>query len=378
MNFELSDEQQQFAHALRKWTERAYAFDHRQKVVARAAGGDAADWAALSDLGLTALAVPQEQGGLGGTGVDHLIAMQEMGRVLLVEPLFATMWGCAFLRLAGGQETLLERVAGGQARLACALGEASFRHDFDYVGCHAAANGSGWCLRGTKHLVLHGAQADALIVSARIAGTASERDGISLFVVPADAPGLTRQDYQTIDGQRAAEITLDGALVPASGLLGEAGKGWPLLDAACDAGVALLCAEAVGVLEALSESTLEHLRTRQQFGAPIGKFQSLQHRMAEVFIHLEQARSMAMLAAVKADSTDAVERRRCVSAAKARIGEALRFVGQQAVQLHGGLGVSNEMRVAHLFKRATMIELSLGDSDHHLERFMAQPGFAAA
>lgn len=377
MDFELSDEQQQFSGALRKWTERAYAFDHRQQVSRSGAGTDAGDWAALAELGLPALGVPQDQGGLDGTGVDRMIAMQEMGRALLAEPLFATLWGCAFLRACGGHEELLERVATGDARLACALGEQAARHDFDYVACRATSTEGGWRLDGVKSVVLHGAQADALIVSARTAGKPHEREGISLFVVPADAAGLSRHDCQTIDGLRAAQVSLEGVVVPASAMVGEAGRGWPILDAAFDCGVAMLCAEAIGVMEALSESTLEHLRTRQQFGTPIGKFQALQHRMAEVFVHLEQARSMAMLAAVKCDASDATERRRCVSAAKARVNEALRFVGQQSVQLHGGLGVSDEMRVSHLFKRATMIELSLGDSDYHTERFIAQPGFAA-
>ena len=378
MDFELSDEQRQFAGALRKWTERAYAFDHRQQVSRGTAGTDAADWTALAEMGLPALGVPQDQGGLEGTGVDRMIAMQEMGRALLVEPLFATLWGCAFLRACGGQEKLLERVAAGEARLACALGERAARHDFDHVECRATATEGGWRLDGVKSVVLHGAQADAIIVSARTAGQTHEREGISLFVVPANARGLARRDCETADGLRAALVSLDGVVVPSSALLGVAGQGWPVLDAAFDRGIAMLCAEAIGVMEALSESTLEHLRTRQQFGAPIGKFQALQHRMAEVFVHLEQARSMAMLAAVKCDSTDAIERRRCVSAAKARVGEALRFVAQQSVQLHGGVGVSDEMRVSHLFKRATMIELSLGDSDYHIERFIAQPGFAAA
>lgn len=378
MDFELSDEQQQFAHALRKWVERAYTFEHRQKVAQGDAGTDTADWAALADLGIVALAVPQDRGGLGGTGVDLMVAMQEMGRALLVEPLFATLLGCAFLRLGDGHADLLERVAAGHGRLACALGEGPSRHDLRHVACRAQPCDGGWRLDGRKAVVLHGAEADTLIVSARTAGLPRDEQGISLFVVPATTPGLARRSYRTFDGQRAAQVELDGVVVPAQALLGEAGQGWQLLDAACDAGIALLCAEAVGVLEVLGEDTLQHLRTRQQFGVAIGKFQALQHRMAEIFIHLEQARSMAILAAVSCDADDASQRRRCVSAAKIRVGEALRFVGQQAVQLHGGLGVSDEMRVAHLFKRATAIDLCLGDADHHLERFMARPDFAVS
>jgi alkylation response protein AidB-like acyl-CoA dehydrogenase len=226
--------------------------------------------------------------------------------------------------------------------------------------------------------VIHGAQADALVVSARSSGGRRDTAGISLFVVPADTAGVTRRDYRTSDGQRAADITLANVQLPPSALLGQEGAGWELLDAVTDYGVTLLCAEAIGLMEALNAATLEYLKTRQQFGVPIGKFQSLQHRMAEMFMQLEQARSMATLAAVKVASSDAQERRRTVSAAKAKIGQAAKFIGQQAVQLHGGMGVTNELPAAHYFKRLTMIELTLGDTDHHLARFAAQPGFKDA
>jgi alkylation response protein AidB-like acyl-CoA dehydrogenase len=199
-----------------------------------------------------------------------------------------------------------------------------------------------------------------------------------LFVVAVDAAGVSRRDYRTIDCQRAADITFTNVRVPASALLGKAGAGWDILDAAADYGAALLCSEAVGAMDALNGATLEYLKTRQQFGVPIGKFQALQHRMADMFMQTEQARSMATLAAVKVSSADTIERRRTVSAAKARIGQALKYVGQQAVQLHGGMGVTNELPAAHHFKRLTMIELTLGDTDHHLARFAAQPGFRDA
>jgi alkylation response protein AidB-like acyl-CoA dehydrogenase len=199
--------------------------------------------------------------------------------------------------------------------------------------------------------------------------------GISLFVVPTDAVGVARRDYRTIDCQHAADITFANVKVPASAMLGKLGEGWDTLDAVSDYGATLLCAEAVGVMEALNNATLEYLKTRQQFGVPIGKFQALQHRMAEMFMQLEQARSMATLAAVKVASSDAGERRRTVSAAKARVGQAMKYVGQQAVQLHGGMGVTDELPAAHHFKRLTMIEATLGDTDHHLARFVAQPNF---
>jgi alkylation response protein AidB-like acyl-CoA dehydrogenase len=225
---------------------------------------------------------------------------------------------------------------------------------------------------------LHGAQAGKLIVSARSSGAQRDTDGISLFVVDANAAGVSRRDYRTIDGFRAADITLYQVQVSSASLLGDEAKGWDILDAASDYGITLLCAEAIGVMEAIFAATLDYLKTRQQFGVPIGKFQALQHRMAEMFMEMEQARSMATLAAVKVSSKDVEERRRTVSAAKARVGQAARFIGQHAVQLHGGMGVTNELPAAHMFKRLTTIELSLGDTDHHLARFVAQAGFKSA
>ena len=285
------------------------------------------------------------------------------------------MLGAEFLKLAGGHDALLERVATGDLKLACALGEKQSRHELFDIATTAKATDGGYVLNGTKTVVVHGAQAGMLIVSARTGGDQRDTGGISLFVLAADTAGLTRRDYRTIDCQRAADITFANVKVPASSLLGKAGAGWDVLDAAADYGATLLCAEAVGAMEAINAATLEYAKTRQQFGVPIGKFQALQHRMAEMFMQLEQARSMATLAAVKVSSGDPEERRRTVSAAKARVGQALKYVGQQAVQLHGGMGVTNELPAAHHFKRLTMIELMLGDTDHHLARFIAQPGF---
>ncbi|MET4580451.1 alkylation response protein AidB-like acyl-CoA dehydrogenase [Ottowia thiooxydans] len=378
MQFKLSDEQQQFSDALRKWAERAYPFEHRQQLVRGGQGSRAEDWNALVELGLPALGVPEEQGGLGAGGIDHLVAMQEAGRMLLAEPLFTTLWGSAFLRASGNQAALLERVAAGELRLACAVSEAAGRHDADWVEAQAHRNATGWCLSGHKATVLHGGQADLLIVSARTAGAGAESEGITLFAVDAKAPGLKITDSATFDGLRASSVQLDNVQVLAGAVLGNVGQGWEILDGANDFGAALLCAEALGIMEVMRDDTLEHLRTRRQFGQPIGKFQALQHRMAEVALQLEQARSMAWLAMTQVNTDNAVDRRRCVSAAKAHIGQALRFVGQQCVQLNGGLGVSDEMRLTHFFRRAVAIELSLGDTDHHVARFQAQPNFLTA
>jgi alkylation response protein AidB-like acyl-CoA dehydrogenase len=243
--------------------------------------------------------------------------------------------------------------------------------------------GGGWRLHGEKKVVLHGAHAGVLIVSSRTAGAQRDEDGITLFAVPADAAGVVTRDVRMLDGQRAADVLLRDVIVGADAVIGTVGQGWVILEAAADYGAGLLCAEAIGAMDALFGATLDYLKTRQQFGVPIGKFQALQHRMADMYVHLEQARSMALLAAVRladdsggaGDGHAAAERRRAVAAAKYRVGQAARFVGQQAIQLHGGMGVTDELPASHYFKRLSTIELTLGDCDHHLARFIAQPGF---
>lgn len=378
MDFNFNPEQLQFGDALKRWIARDYGFEARRAIVHSRQGVSDAAWATLAELGMTALPVPEEQGGFAGTAVDMFVVMGELGRGLVVEPYFATVLGAEFLRLGGGHPQLLERVAGGSLKLACALGERQSRHDLRDIAMRADADGDGFVLNGEKKVVLHGAQAGMLVVSARSSGAQRDEAGISLFVVPADAAGLRVTDYRTLDGLRAADVVFENVRVGAGALVGAAGAGWDILDAAADYGAGLLCAEAVGAMEAIFEATLDYLKTRQQFGAPIGKFQALQHRMADMYIHLEQARSMALLAAVKLGAQDAGERRRAVSAAKYRVNGAARYIGQQAVQLHGGMGVTDELPAAHYFKRLATIELTLGDADHHLARFIAQPGFRQA
>jgi alkylation response protein AidB-like acyl-CoA dehydrogenase len=376
MDFNFNSEQLQFADALKRWIGRDYSFDARRAIIQSSSGTLDAAWATLAELGMTALPVAEEHGGFNGNAVDMFVVMQELGRGLVVEPYFATVLGAEFLRLGGGQGALLEQVAGGELKLACALGERQSRHDMFDIATRAQANADGWILNGEKKVVIHGGQAGMLVVSARSNGEQRGQDGVSLFVLRADTAGVTITDYRTLDGQRAADVRFENVQAPRASLLGQEGAGGDILDAALDYGASLLCAEALGAMEAIFEATLEYLKTRQQFGAPIGKFQALQHRMADMYIHLEQARSMALLAAVKVASSDAGERRRAVSASKYRINQAARYVGQQAVQLHGGMGVTDELPAAHYFKRLSTIELTLGDADHHLARFMAQPGFS--
>jgi alkylation response protein AidB-like acyl-CoA dehydrogenase len=376
MDFDLNPEQQQLADAIARWAEKDYSFEKRKQIISADAGVSAAAWQALSELGVSALPVPSAYEGFDGTAIDQMVVMQALGRALVVEPVFATALGVQFLKLAGGYGEILRKVANGEMVLACALGERQSRHELANIATIARRSQDGYVIDGSKAAVLHGAQAGSLIVSARSSGAPGDTDGISLFIIPTDSAGIHLHDARSNDGMRMATINFTQVQVPASSLLGTEGGGWPLLEAATDHGIALLCAEALGVMEALTEATLAYLKTRQQFGVPIGKFQVLQHRMAEMFIQLEQARSMTLLAAVHAGTDSAPERRRVISAAKARLGEAMRYIGQQAVQLHGGMGVTNELPAAHYFKRLSTIELTLGDTDHHLSRFMAQPGFA--
>jgi alkylation response protein AidB-like acyl-CoA dehydrogenase len=330
------------------------------------------------------LPLPSSHGGFDGDAVDMFVVMQELGRGLVVEPYFATMLGAGFLRHGAAHGALLDRVAAGDLKLACALGERQSRHDLRDIATRATRAGQdGWLLHGEKKVVLHGAQAGVLIVSARTAGAQRDEDGITLFAVPVAAPGVAIRDVRMLDGQRAADVLLRDVRVDDDAVIGTVSGGWRVLEAVADYGAGLLCAEALGAMDALFAATLDYLKTRQQFGVAIGKFQALQHRMADMYVHLEQARSMALLAAVRlagaardpADAGVAAERRRAVAAAKYRVGQAARFVGQQAIQLHGGMGVTDELPASHYFKRLSTIELTLGDADHHLARFIAQPAF---
>lgn len=373
MDFNFNDEQQQFADALRRYLDKSYGFEARQAIVRSETGMSDTHWAAFTELGLTALPVPEAQGGFNGGPIDMLVVMQELGRALVVEPYWATAVGIEALRLAGSGQgedaSLLERAAQGEIKLSVAFHEPHARYDLFDVATTASGSGEQPTLTGTKSVVLHGAQAHYWIVPARLNGE------IALFVVARDAAGVNLTDYRTIDGQRAATLEFNGT--PARRLEGKH-AGAAALEHVADYGTVLLCAEAIGALDALNLATVDYTKTRQQFGQPIARFQALQHRMVEMLIHAEQARSVTYLAAMRYTSEDPDERRRAVSAAKARVGQAARFVGQQAVQLHGGMGVTNEVAAAHLFKRLAIIETTLGDVDHHLARFAALPGFMTA
>ena len=372
MDFQLSPEQAQLRDAIRRYLSQEYAFEARRAIV-RGSGTSAAAWRGFAELGLLGVPVPEAHGGFGGGGVDRMVVMEEFGRALVVEPYFATaILGVAGVALAGSaaqQAGLLPGVAEGRIRLAVAFGERQSRHEWFDIETRATARDDGFVLDGAKVVVLHGGEADQLIVPARISGAARDRNGISLFLVPREAPGLSIESYRTIDGMRAADLKLNGVALGRDALLGAPGEGHAILARVAEIGAAALCAEAIGCMLAINEQTVEYLKTRQQFGVPIGRFQALQHRAVDMFMETEQARSLAMLAAVKVDADDPVERGRAVHAAKARVGRAARLVGQSAIQLHGGMGMTDELAVGHYFKRLAMIEATLGDTDHHLAAF---------
>ena len=375
MNFDLSEEQQLLGDSLKRYLTNEYSIDARAKIVASPTGWSETVWAAFAEMGLLGVPFAEEYGGFGGTAVDVMLVMEALGEGLVVEPYWVNvaLAGRLIARASSEEQRkqILPALIQGKRRLAFAHGERSARYDLCHVGARAKRSGSGYTIEGEKRAVLHGAAADSLIVSARTSGGDTDPAGISLFLVDRAAAGLTLKDYRTIDELRAADVWLSEVTVPAEALLGAEGQALPLIEEAADYATALLCAEAVGAIRFANETTLEYLKTRRQFGVPIGSFQALQHRMVDMVISYEQARSMSCLACVKVDTAGAAERRRAVSAAKIKVADACRHVSQEAVQLHGGMGMTEELKVSHTFRRLTMISQTFGDADHHLERFAA-------
>jgi alkylation response protein AidB-like acyl-CoA dehydrogenase len=375
MNFEFSDEQRQLHDTVDRYLTDQYKFEKFRAINASAAGWDRAVWAGLGELGVLALNVPAEQGGLGFGPLETLSVMAACGKSLLLEPfLSSAVIATAVVRACGGDAAaadLMTRMGSGAAIAVLAHYEPDSRFESQWVTTRARKSGDVYTLDGHKAVVMHAGAADTLLVSARVSGEPGDAKGISLFRIPHDAGGLKLDVYPTIDGQRAADVYLKGVEVPAGNRLGAEGGALPMIEAALDIGLAALCAEAVGVMQALVDATVTYVQSRQQFGVPIGRFQALQHRIADMLIHLEQARSMSYLAALRGTDANVPERRRALSAAKAVVGQSARFVGQQAVQLHGGMGMTDELIVSHWFKRLTAAELMFGDSDTHLQRYAA-------
>lgn len=368
MDFDLTDDQRLLKESVDRLIADQYQFEQRKKYMAEPAGWSTTLWSQFTELGLLGLPFEETLGGFGGGPVETMIVMEAFGRGLVLEPYFPTViLGGGLLRRAGNPAligALVPQIAAGKLKLAFAHVERHSRYDLNDVTTTAKKQGNAWVLDGAKSVVLHGDSADKLFVTARIGGGQQDRSGIGLFLVDAGTPGVSRRGYPTVDGLRAAEVTLSGVRVGPEGLLND--DALAAVEHAIDEAIAALCAEAVGAMQVMHETTLEYLKTRQQFGRPIGQFQVLQHRSVDMLVALEQARSMAMFAAVMADETDARERRRAISAAKVQIGRSGRHVGQEAVQLHGGIGMTAEYKVGAYFKRVTMIDQLYGDADKHL------------
>jgi len=377
MRFSPTPEQQQLGDMVQRFFAEQYGFGARRKILDSREGWSREIWTKMAELGLLSLQVPEEQGGLSPAVVETLFTATATGRAMLLEPwISSAVIATVLIRELGSaqqREEMLAPLAAGERIAVPAHFEPLSRYDLRRVATSARRSGRNWTLRGRKSVVLHAPAADLLLVSARSSGAADEISGISLFAVPREGPGVALSPYRTLDGVCAADVELSDA---SGTLVGVEGAAFPAIASAFDQGLAARCAEAVGALQAALDATVEYTKTRQQFGVPIGTFQALQHRMADMLIHVEQARSMSYLAAMRAADPSARERRRALSAAKVVIGNACRFVGQEAVQLHGGMGVTDETAVSHLFRRLTALEMALGDTAHHLEQFVAATALA--
>ena len=376
MNFDASEEQRLFAAAIARFVERDYTFEMRRRIVASPDGFSLNVWRTMAGMGMLGLLLPAAHGGFGGGAKDAMSLMDAIGAALIVEPWLATVGLAAQLIARGGsdlqRQRMLPAVAEGTLKLAFAYAEADARYTLAHVATRARRDGDGYVISGIKQAVPHGAAADVLVASVRTSGDASDCDGISLLLVPRDAPGMTLRPLRMLDGTRAADIAFDAVRVRADALVGVPDRALPLIEEVVDFATALVCAEAVGAIQSANDATLDYLKTRKQFGVPIGSFQALQHRMVDLVIECEQARSMASLACSAVDTErDPVARSRTVSAAKLRIADACKRVSQESVQLHGGMGMSDELKVSHTFRRLTAIAQQFGDADHHLERFAA-------
>ncbi|MGE0113214.1 acyl-CoA dehydrogenase family protein [Aquabacterium sp.] len=375
MDLQYSPEQLQLRESVERFVREEYDFAHRRRLVASDPGHDEACWRKYADFGWLAIPFSEDDGGIGGDAADVALVMEGVGRGLLLEPYLANVvLAGGVLSTLGSAEQKAQWLApmmGGQAKLALAHAEAGGRYERAHCDTRLQREGQGLLLSGGKVLVHGGGVADAFVVIARNSGAVGDEQGLSAVVVPANAPGVAIKAYATHDGTRAADVTFDRVALPESALLGPEGGAFKALDQVLDRGIAALASEAVGAMGALVDATLDYLKTRKQFGRPIGTNQALQHRMVDMHIALDEARSMALYGALMVEEGDVGARRKALSATKIEIDRTARLVGQEAVQLHGAMGVTEELNVGHYFKRLTLIGLSLGDSNWHLRRHAA-------
>lgn len=371
MDLTLSEDQKLLRDSVERMLAGTYDFDARRGWL-EAEGWSRENWGRLAELGLLAAPLPEAHGGLGGGAVEVMLITEAFGGAMVLEPYIpCVILGAGLVSAAGDdaqKAAILPAVASGELILAAGLYEASGRYRLAPVETRARRDGAGWILDGRKGVVVGAPQADTLLISARTGGAAAEASGVSLFLVPASSPGLTVTSYALQDGRRAGEVRLDGVRLGAEQLVGPEGGALPFIEVAVDHAIAATCAEAVGAMRAIHQSTLAYARERKQFGESLASFQVLQHRMVDMYIAVEQAVSASYLATLRLGGR---ERARACAAAKVQVGKSARLVGQGAVQIHGGMGVTNELKAAHLFKRLIMFDAEFGDTEHHLRRFAA-------
>jgi pimeloyl-CoA dehydrogenase small subunit len=372
MDFSFTEEQTLLRNSVSKFLADNYNFETFKKISRSDAGWKPENWKIFADLGLLAAPLPEAYGGLGGGPVDTMIVMEEFGKALVLEPFVQTVVvGGGFVKHGGSEaqkEEWLAKIAGGETVIAFAFAETKGRYNFADLTTTAKKQGSGYVLNGSKAVVLGAPFADTLIVTARTAGGQRDEKGVSVFLVDKKSKGIVTRDYPTVDGLRASEITFENVEIPGSNVLGTAEDGLALIDQVTDEAIAAHCAEACGAMKVLLDTTTEYSKTRKQFGQPIGKFQVLQHRMVDMFMNYEQSASMTLMVTLKLGE-NAKERKKAASGAKVQIGKAGRFIGQAAVQIHGGMGMTDELNVGHYFKRLTMLDTLYGNIDHHLKRY---------
>lgn len=372
MDFNFTEEQSMVRDTVASFLQDKYDFETRRKIVASESGWRADYWKAFAEeLGILGASFSEELGGLGGGAIDNMIIMEEFGKALVIEPYLGTVViGGGFMKHSGyaGAASVIEGIVAGTTTIAFAYAEPQARYTWQDLKTTAKKEGSGYVLNGHKAVVVGAPFATHLVVTARTGGAQRDTGGVSVFLLDKTLPGIVTRDYPTVDGGRASEVYFENVSIPADALIGEEGGGLPLVNKVLDEATAAVGAEAVGVLRKLHEGTLDYAKQRKQFGTAISNFQVLQHRMVDMFIEVEQAVSMTYMATIKLDESDA-ERAKAVSAAKVRIGRACKFVGQNAIQIHGGMGMTDELAIGHYFKRASIIEGLFGSVDHHLRRY---------
>jgi pimeloyl-CoA dehydrogenase small subunit len=378
MDFDLSEEQRLLKDSVDGLLTDSYEFEQRKKYMKEKGGWSQAVWSKLAEQGLLGLPFAEDDGGFGAGAVETMIVMEALGKALMLEPYLATVViGGGFLRHGGSaaqKQAYIPAIIDGSKTLAFAQLEKNSRYDLNDVVTSAKKKGDGWIIDGEKFVVINGENADTLVVTARTKGAQRDKAGIGVFLVPGNAKGIAKKTYPTQDGLHAADITFTGVEVGSDAAIGDPEDALPLIERVVDEARTAMCAEAVGAMDESLKTTVEYLKTRKQFGVAIGSFQTLQHRAADMFVAVEQARSMSMFATMAADFEDAKERATAVAAAKVQIGKSLKFVGQQSIQLHGGIGMTQEAKIGHYFKRLTMIENTFGDTEYHLRRVTESGG----